>query len=111
MQIDPTNPADKMFDNPSSQPKTITDTQIRKSARGLVPKKQWPVALATPHLNTDGQNDQTNFPKPNSNTSLMQDVLNILYQEPGQLHRSDRIAVCRQMERRNGFRNPISMLE
>jgi hypothetical protein len=49
----------------------------------MVPQKQWPVALATPHLNTDGQNDQTDCSKPKSNTSLMQDALNILYQEPG----------------------------
>jgi hypothetical protein len=83
MQIDPTNPEDTISDQPFSQPKTITEPQIRKSARGMVPKKQWPVALATPHLNTDGQNDQTDCSKPKSNTSLMQDALNILYQEPG----------------------------
>jgi hypothetical protein len=49
----------------------------------MVPKKQWPVALATPHLNTDAQNDQIDCSKPNSNMSLVQDALNILYQEPG----------------------------
>ena len=76
-QIDPT---DTDSDKPISQPKPITEPQIRKSARGQVPKKQWPVALATPHINTD---DQIDCSKPNSNTSLMQDALNILYQEPG----------------------------
>ena len=40
MQIDPTSPADTISDKPISQPKTITEPQIRKSARGMVPKKQ-----------------------------------------------------------------------
>jgi hypothetical protein len=42
-----------------------------------------PIWVATPHINTDGQNDQKDRSKSNSNTSLMQDALNILYQEPG----------------------------
>jgi hypothetical protein len=46
VQIDPTNPTDTNSDKPISQPETITESQIRKSARGQVPKKQWPVALA-----------------------------------------------------------------
>jgi hypothetical protein len=76
-QIDPT---DTDSDKPISQPRPITEPQIGKSARGQVPKKQWPVSLATPHINTD---DQIDCSKPKSNTSLMQDALNILYQEPG----------------------------
>lgn len=83
MQIDPTTPADTVPDIPASQPTIITKPQIRKSARGMVPKRQWPVAVATPHQNTDSQNDLYDCPKSNSNTSLVQQALNILYQEPG----------------------------
>ena len=80
VQIDPTNPTGTDSDKLISPPKTITKPKITKSARGQFPKKKWPVALATPHLNAD---DQIDCSKPNSNTSLIQDALNILYQEPG----------------------------